>query len=351
MALGVGLVGCGTIARSVHLDILRSAPGARLVAVAEIDDERRTAVERRVGTAVAYRDFEELIADSRVDAVVICLPPRQHAPASIAAHRAGKHVYLEKPLAVDLGAAAAAIDAWRVSGRVGMIGFNYRFNALYRRARELIRSERLGRVVAIQSVFCSVRRQLPEWKQTVEEGGGVLLDLASHHIDLVRFLLEDEIREVQASVRSVHTQADTAMLQMHLDGGVSVQSLFSLAAVDEDRFEVYFARGKLSIDRYLALSLETAAGEAAWGRLKPLGRVLGALSRTPYRLSKLRRPEREPSYQAALSHFISCATAGVPASPDFADGYRSLVVVDAAARSARRGVPEPIAGGIPTETA
>lgn len=88
-----------------------------------------------------------------VEAVVICLPPALHAEYAIAAFQAGKHVYLEKPIATNLLDARAVVEAWRKAGTVGMMGFNYCFNGLYQSAKQYVRSGPLGDLVPSERCF------------------------------------------------------------------------------------------------------------------------------------------------------------------------------------------------------
>ena len=337
-ALKVGLIGCGRIAQLAHLNILTRLPDVELIALAELDLQRREEACHRAPAAVALADYTELLAMPEVDAVVICLPNALHAETAVAALQRGKHVYLEKPLAPGLNEARSVLTAWRNAGVVGMIGFNYRFNALYQTARQYVQSGTLGELVSVRSVFSSAARTLPTWKRQRQNGGGVLLDLALHHVDLVRFLFGQEVRDVFAGLRSQHSEDDSATLQLRLADGLVVQSFFSLNAVEEDRFEIYGTAGKLTIDRYFSFNVEvTNPMRDDFARFRRLGRRLQSALQSPYLWDKLLAPGREPSYQAALAQFVTAARANRPVSPDFWDGYRSLAVIAAAEESARTG--------------
>jgi len=336
-ATKVGLIGCGRIAQLVHLNILTRLPDIELVALAEPDVQRRQEAMRRAPGAVALADYRELLTMPDVEAVVICLPHALHAEAAVAALEQGKHVYLEKPLATNLGEARQVLAAWQRASAIGMIGFNYRFNALYQAVRRHILSGRLGELVAVRSVFSSAAQALPARQQTQQNGGGVLLALASHHVDLVHFLFGQAVREVSASLRSQHSEDDSAMVQLRLADGLLVQSFFSMSAVEEDRFEIYGTAGKLVVDRYRSLNVEITDPTLDLGRFKRLTQGLRSLIHSPYLLDKLHAPSREPSYQAAVAHFVAAVQARRPISPDFSDGYRSLAVIAAAEESARTG--------------
>jgi predicted dehydrogenase len=335
--LKIGLIGCGRIARLVHLNILAFLPGVELIALAEPDPQRREEASRVAQGAVVFTDYQELVALPDVQAVVICLPNGLHEKAAIAALEARKHVYLEKPLATNLKEGERILRAWRDTRSVGMIGFNYRFHELYRTAKRHIQSGRLGKLIGARSVFCTTARRLPSWKQQRETGGGVLLDLASHHVDLVRFLFDREIDEVFASVNSEDSNNHSAMLQLRLAGGLGVQSFVSMSSVEEDRFEVYGSEAKLALDRHHSLNVEITDLADTPSRFRLLRQGVRSLVRSPYLLEKFRAPSREPSYQASLAHFVTSVQTSRSASPDFWDGYRSLAVVEAAEKSAMTG--------------
>src|SRR5262249_31441233 len=144
----------------------------------------------------------------------------------------------------------------------------------------------------------------------------------------LRFLFGQEVREVFAVVRSQHAEEDTALLELRLADDVRVQSLFSLGSIEEDRFDSYGERGKLSVDRRRCLRVELADGTPA-----------RRTRRSTTLLQRLLAPRRDPSYHAALRHFVHAVRTGQSASPSCWDGYRSLAVVAAAEESARTRRP------------
>lgn len=223
--LGVGLLGCGRIARMFHLLVLSSLDSARLVAVADADLAALRAAQAIVPEAVGVGHVEALLAVPGVDAVVVCLSTHLHADAAVAAFDAGRHVYVEKPLALDAAAAARVREACSASGRTGLVGFNFRFHPLVGAAREAVAAGALGQVVGIRTAFSSAPRELPEWKRDRATGGGALLDLASHHVDLLRHLTGSEITAVSATIATHRSADDTATLTLRLTSGVTAQVL------------------------------------------------------------------------------------------------------------------------------
>jgi predicted dehydrogenase len=331
--LRIGLLGCGQIARGVHLPVLRALPNVRVAAIAEANDAALAAAGAIVPEARRFTDFTELIRSGELDAVVVCLPPHLHADSAIAAFEAGLHVYLEKPLAPSASEVARVIEAWRRAGTVGMIGFNFRFHPQVERIRQRVRAGEIGTVLGMRTVFSILPHEIPEWKRTRALGGGVLLDLASHHVDLAHHLLGDAVVRAYASVRSLQAEGDHAALQLELASGASMQTFVSLGTVDEHRIEVLGTTGKLVMDRTELTRPEHVAATLRGARVRRVRRALEALE--PARL--LRSPGAEPSFAAALGAFAVAASGGAFPGPDLVDGARCLAVIEAAECAASTG--------------
>jgi len=338
--LKVGVMGCGRIAQSVHLPVLTHLPGVQLVALAEVDPERLKKAILFAPKAVPCNHYKKLLEIDEVEAVVICLPNDLHAEAAIASLELGKHLYLEKPLATTLVEGRKILNAWQKAGTVGMIGFNFRFHPLYKAAGQAIRSGRIGDLVSVRSVFSTAMQYSAPGEQS-RQTRGLLLDLASHHVDLIHYFLGQEVQNVWASVRPPD---DAATLELQFTTGLLAQSFFSWNAVEEDRFEFYGRKGKIAMDRYLSLDLEFTDPLRTFDRPKQLWRWIGSLGKIPYALNKVFSPMHEPSYQSALQNFVSAVKTNRPASPDLKDGYHSLEMIKAAEESARTGLKVSVAG-------
>lgn len=301
--------------------------------VADPDEQARRAVLAQVPSARGVSDWREAIALPGVDGVLVSLPTQDHAEAAIRALGAGRHVYLEKPIALDLDEADRVMAARKSSSPqvVAMMGFNYRRNPIVERAAAQLRNGALGDVHSARTVFTS---SLPVagWRARRDQGGGVLLDLASHHVDLVRHLLGQEVESVFARVRSRQTEDDSATLDIRMRDGCSIQTAVALGSVDEDRIELIGTRGTMLVDRMRGTDVRLHAprgGDAGF----PVAR----LGRPWYRLQKQRSPWHEPSFGPALSAFVAACRTGASASPDLADGWHVMRVIDAARRSADSG--------------
>jgi myo-inositol 2-dehydrogenase/D-chiro-inositol 1-dehydrogenase len=218
-----------------------------------------------------------------------------------------------------------------------MLGFNRRFHPIFEQTRQLLHDGRLGRILNVQTTFCepALPEAMPEWKRRRATGGGVLLDLASHHIDLLRWFLADEVATVEASIDSELTEHDSARLQLTMCGGAQVQSWFSCRTAVSDWFEFAGERGTLRVDRHrprVALRVPRRLGYGVRTARVALPAAVAA-----WWLERLVRPSREPSYRRALAAFVNELRGEGRGVPSLVDGMRALEVVEAAEESARRG--------------
>ena len=335
----VGLVGCGRVARMFHLPTLLRLPEAHLVALADADAARAREAHAQAPGAAAHTELAEVLGRDDVDAVIVCLPTGLHAEAAVRAFDAGKHVYVEKPLARDVDEGARIVESWRRSGRVGAMGLNMRLQPLFAEARTRVRSGAIGRVVAVRTSFGAAMRELPAWKTRRATGGGALLDLATHHVDLVRFVLDREVREVSATLRSVRSDEDTAALTLTLEDDTPVQVLASLSAVEEDRFEVYGDEGKLTVDRYRSGRVERTAPRRRFDRRSRARAGVATLRRLPAELRDVVVPPVERSHAASIAAFVAAVRDGGAPAVALTEGLRALEVVEAAHASVAAGRP------------
>jgi len=332
--VGVGLLGCGWIVEIAHVPTLARSRIGRLVAAADPDPVRRSWLLERAPEARVHAGWEALLQEPSVEAVVVALPTALHAEAACQAFAAGKHVYLEKPLAVSLEAGRRVVEAWRKAGTVGAIGYNFRRNPIFQSATRTLASGALGPLISLQGSFQWAAERIEGWRARPEEGGGVLLDLVSHHVDLVAALTAERIAEVQCTLRSIRSPDDTAALQLVTEGGVTAQLQASFAAgAQVNRLDLVGRQGALSVN---LLEGRPERVQRPPGRGARLLRAVVALEGLhPSRL--LRSPGVEPSFQATLEAFLEAIRTGTDVTPNLADGLAAIAVTEAALASARSG--------------
>lgn len=197
--IGIGVIGWGFMGRT-HTFAVKTMPlnyeldfRPRLVGVCSrrLDQAQRARDEQ--GFDFACSDYRELLKRPDIDVVSICTPNALHERMALDAIAAGKHIYIDKPVATDYAAARRIADAARAAGVMGQVALNNRCFPATMKARELIASGRLGRVTSFSAEYLHSGSVDPErpvgWKQRLDAcGGGVLLDLGSHALDLVMWM-------------------------------------------------------------------------------------------------------------------------------------------------------------------
>ncbi|HEX5708411.1 MAG TPA: Gfo/Idh/MocA family oxidoreductase, partial [Pyrinomonadaceae bacterium] len=305
----VGVVGCGRVTEARHLPALAETRGAEVVALADTDAARLARVASSFGVARRFTDYREMLRAVELDAVAVCVPPRLHAEVALDALDAGKHLFVEKPLALSLEECDLLMERARASATVvALVGFNMRWHALVREARALLERDGLGRVKLVRTVLTSGVRfgaEFPAWRARREEGGGAIMELGVHHFDLVRFLLGGEAREVFAD----WTEDETATVAVRMEDGAQVVAAFCEGTVESHEIEIFGERGRLRVSCYRSDGLESfGAGDypgSARVRLRGLVRTARAL---PRMLARARGGgEYVATYAAEWRHFVAAS--------------------------------------------
>lgn len=251
-ALGVAVLGAGRMGMT-HIRTLAGIPGVRVAVVADPDP---AAAERGASAGSAGRattDVMGAIADPAVDAVVIVTPTTTHADLIEAGVRAGKAVWSEKPIALDLAETKRVVGVVKASGIPVQLGFMRRFDPGYVRAKELIVSGALGRVETFRALS---RDTYPPSVEFLRTSGGIFLDMAVHDLDLARFLV-GEVEEVTSHGSVLFDprfaeagDMDTAVtLLTFRDGALGVVETSRHSAWGYDiRTEVAGAAGKVIVE-------------------------------------------------------------------------------------------------------
>lgn len=338
----LGLLGCGDIAFWAHLRSLARNPAFVLTHAADPSQAARDRAATRT-KARLLPDPQAILDNPDIDAVLIASPPATHAALALRAARTGKHLYVEKPIATTIDEFLPVLEAARAGQVVGVTGFNRRFHPSLQSARALIRQGRIGRVLAVQTAFCEPHTadSIPAWKSRRATGGGVLLDLGSHHFDLLRWFLDSEAVSISASITSNVFEMESAEVHLRFANGVTAQSHFSLRTGPADHFVFHGELGSLHADRHHAFPELRLRRSQGYGFRRH--RVHGPPANWILRLRHLLQPGFEPSYAAALDGFAT-AIRGLPTpSASLEDGQASLRIALAAEESARLDQPVALA--------
>jgi predicted dehydrogenase len=210
MAIRVGIIGCGSIAEFRHAPEYAENPEAEIVAYYDPKTQRSEKLARKFGGNVVL-DYHSILDDKTIDAISDCSTNEMHHVITTQALQSGKHVLCEKPIAVSLEGAQQMLDAAKNSGKILMLAHNQRLAAAHQRARAILQSGELGRVITFATTF---GHKGPEyWSEEKSKATwffeknrsvfGVAGDLGIHKIDLLRYLLDDEIVEVSSLAGSL----------------------------------------------------------------------------------------------------------------------------------------------------
>jgi myo-inositol 2-dehydrogenase/D-chiro-inositol 1-dehydrogenase len=318
----VGVIGVGRIGR-MHADLLaRRVPGATLAAVHDADP----AAARAVG-APAFDAVADLLAD--VDAVAICSTTETHADLIVAAAGAGRAIFCEKPISLELAEVDRALAAVDAAGVPFQIGFNRRFDPAHEAVRDAVVR---GDVGTPQIVRISSRDPDPPSMEYVRGSGGIFLDMTIHDFDMARFVTGSEVVEVFAR-GAVHVDpafgeagdVDTALVTLVHENGCLTAIDNSRRAVYgyDQRVEVFGSRGMAASENPLAHTgvVRTADGTSMPG--------------LPYFFLE----RYVPSYVREWEAFVEAVRKGATPPVSGADARAPLVIGLAAQRSLRDGRP------------
>lgn len=211
--IGIGVLGCGRIARQAVLDPAQSVPGIEVVAVGSRDPQRAAAYADEHGISHSG-DYKSLMSNPDVDVVYITLPPSHHADAAIRALEAGKHVLCEKPLAANAADAARIVEAARRADRRVIEGYHYLHHPFAARAKELVAGGELGRLRNVEATFHIPEGIVQAGNIRLDSllGGGALMDVGCYLIHFLRQALgEPEVLHATATTDTNDPQVDLSM--------------------------------------------------------------------------------------------------------------------------------------------
>ncbi len=256
----VGIIGCGSIAKNRHLPEYFGKKHVEIVAVCDIVEERVHHFASEYN-AKAYKNYEDLLANHDIDAVSVCTPNYLHAPVSIAASQAGKHVLCEKPMATSREDAEKMIKAAKQNNKKLMIAHNQRFVPSHQKARQLIENGEVGKIHSFRTAF---GHGGPEgWSAEGEDTWffkkdqafiGAMGDLGVHKTDLLRFILGEEFTEVGAFVETSAKQHadvdDTAVCVLKTESGIigTLAASWSYVAKEDNSTIIYGEQAILRLE-------------------------------------------------------------------------------------------------------
>lgn len=251
--LTVGIIGVGRIGKVHTLSIQHHLPKVTVKAVTDkfIDQAKEWAAVSGIKTV--YDSYQDMLKDPEIDAVLICTSTDTHAEIAIAAAKAGKHIFCEKPVDLSIAKVRAVIEAAETAGVSLQIGFNRRFDHNFRKVKELIDSGTIGDLHILK---ITSRDPAPPPIEYIEVSGGMFMDMTIHDFDMARFLTGSEAEEIYVAAASIVDPAigeagdvDTAVITIRFENGaICVIDNSRKAAYGYDqRVEAFGSKGKAEI--------------------------------------------------------------------------------------------------------
>ena len=332
--LNFGIVGCGRIA-SRHADAISARTDTRLLAVCDAAGDRSARMASQYDCD-PYSDYDAMLERSDLDAVCVCTPSGLHALQGIRAARAGKHVVVEKPMALTLSDADALDGACRESGVKLTVVLQNRYNGPMKRLRETVEAGKMGRLL-LGTV--TVRWYRPQeyysgdtWHGTWAMDGGALINQSIHHLDALQWMMGEPQAVFAYTATLAHKMEaeDTGVGVVRFKGGAlgSIEgSTITYPANIEGSLALFGERGSVKIG---GNSLDRIAFWKVEGELEHEQEILRRQELDP-------PPNRYLSHSMVLDDMVRAIREDRQPSTNGAEGRRSLALVMALYQSAREG--------------
>ncbi len=337
----IGIIGCGVIAVGAHIPAYQKL-GYEVAALADSVPGRAAKFAAQFGVASAYEDYHELLARGDIDAVSVCVPTFLHEQAAVDALEAGKHLYLEKPPALDEAGIRHVVDTAHRVGKILFVGSNSLYQPRFQIARNMVREGKLGEVYAVR-LNRAQKRDIPngwmKWKKYTR--GFAITEGVTHNLDQTLFLLGDPEPE-SVTCLTYNKFADYPPLSF----GYPMDAVESgdWDGVPKETEDGVFALIRLKNGCGLLIDSFRACNAEECYQLKLMGTFGGlkidmrpAPGRKPLGLTYYHEPQRgvmaeeeldfpmgSMSHLDAVGHFMQCVEQGVPT---LSDGSRAILIM------------------------
>lgn len=315
----VGVIGLGQIALKAHLPGYAKAEGCQVTAVSSSREGHAKQTAVQFGVKHVYKDWRKLLESDHVDAVSICTPNFTHAPIGLKAFQEGKHVLMEKPIAVTSAEALSLVKAAKKAKRILMVHHNMRFDPAVRTAEMLLRKNVIGEVFAFKTSL--THRGPKAWSPKADwffnlkqAGGGALMDLGPHVFDSLSFLLNDQALLLGAAAAQEKGRGEyhCACVLKFKRGAVGSVNVGWADTLYQNRFYFFGTKGSLSLNLAKGDPITVLYRDREGKTVPPL--------------------ERDSFYPTIYEHFLDCVRNGKTPSVPGEAGVRTLELIEAGYR-------------------
>jgi myo-inositol 2-dehydrogenase / D-chiro-inositol 1-dehydrogenase len=315
-----GIIGAGRIGK-IHGGNVAARRDSAVLYVADADPAAATSLAETTGANTG--SVEDILGSKEVDAVAICSPTDTHADLIERSARAGKAIFCEKPIDLDVKRVRSCLDVVRQTGATLMIGFNRRFDSNFASLQERIAEGAIG---SLEILSITSRDPSPPPLSYIGRSGGLFRDMMIHDFDMARFLLGEDPVSVSAMGSALVDKAigeagdiDTAVVIMETRSGKVAQISNSRRATYgyDQRVEAHGDKGMVRVANVRETTIELA----------------GAHGYTSDRALNFFLERYENAYRNELDAFVTAVKAGAKPHPDGEDGLKAIVIADAAYQS------------------
>ncbi len=280
MAIRWGVIGCGNVCEVKSVPGLQKAAGSEVLAVMRRDAARARDYAERHGVGRWTTDADEVLHDDDVIAIYVATPVGSHMDYALRACRAGKSCYVEKPMARNHAECVRMVEAFREAGRKLFVAYYRRGLDRFLKAKELIETGRLGQVTGVSYRLAEPRfrgvdpENLP-WRLVAKDsGGGIFLDLGSHTLDVLDFLLGPlcDVGGLAANLAGDYDVEDGVAMTFRTPAGALGTASWNFASdTSEDLIEVFGTHGRIAMSTFGVepVRLTTSEGEEAFDLPNP----------------------------------------------------------------------------------
>jgi myo-inositol 2-dehydrogenase / D-chiro-inositol 1-dehydrogenase len=252
--LNIGIIGAGRIGK-VHTEtIVRSISSASIKAIVDTNLSEAKELASKFHVNSFTNNYKEVLNNTEINAVLICSPTNTHAQYIVEAAQAGKHVFCEKPVDLDLKIIENAINVAEKSGVKLMVGFNRRFDSNFNKVKQMVDEGKIGEphILKITS-----RDPVPPPAEYIASSGGMFLDMTIHDFDMARYIVGSEVEEVFVTAGVMVDEkigqagdVDTALITLKFENGAMGIIDNSRKAVYgyDQRLEIFGSKGMIKVD-------------------------------------------------------------------------------------------------------
>ncbi len=325
--VNIGVIGAGRIGRIHARNLKFQIPGVKIIAIADVVIESAKKLAGELEIPVYEEDYHRLLKNDDIQALIICSSTDTHAQIIIEAAEAGKDVFCEKPIALEMEKIDRTLSAVDKAGVKLQVGFNRRFDPSFKKAKELVEAGKIGTPHLLR---ISSRDPQPPPLDYIRGSGGLFLDMMIHDFDMARYLLKEEVTEIMATGHCLIDSSigkcgdiDTAVVLLKFQSGAlgtidnSRQAVYGY----DQRIEVFGSEGSVVVENKTPTEVTLHSAESIQSD-KPLYFFL----------------ERyQEAYLAEMNHFITCILEDKKPCVGGLDGKISVAMGYAALESLNRG--------------